>query len=790
MGVPAPSSLPRAWRGLAVGILSLAVLTLVKLPFAAYIGRPTPFLLYFGAVLCSAWFGGNAAGLITTLLAGLLGNVLFISPSLRPSLSIGAIAQLLLFTLEGLLITLLTTRLQSERSQAAAAQERARISLEWFRTALRSIGDAVVTTDRTGRITFLNPVAEELTGWKTEQAAGRPLSDIFRIYNEASRKPIESPVDRVLREGRIVGLANHTIRVRRDGSEIAIDDSAVPIKTDSGALVGVVLVFRNVSRERRLRAEVAAQRDQLKALIMAAPIGICVLRGPELVIELMNEPHRKRFGEAEHLGRSLLELNIDEANTAMLRRVFETGEPAAGVEVPATADYAGGRQTRYITYSVQPLRDADGQVERIVLFVSDVTEQLTARHRLEAARSEAELASRVKDEFLAMLGHELRNPLAPIVTALQLMNMQAGSAFARERSIIERQVKHMVRMVDDLLDISRITRGKVELARQSVDIAEIVTKAIEMASPLIEQRRHEVTTAATSGLFVEGDPVRLAQVVANLLNNAAKYTNKGGHLFIGAERSGDQIVLKVRDDGMGMAPDMLPHIFDLFVQERQALDRAQGGLGLGLSIVRSLVALHGGCVEAHSEGLGRGSEFTVRLPAIAAPAPSRASEPRPADTAPRAAGERLLVVDDNADALEVLCESLERLGYKTMRASDGPSALVLAAKAARDEDEAPGADAHARAGADGDGDARQRPTVGLLDIGLPLMDGYELARRLREVSGLEDIKLIAITGYGQSADRERSAAAGFDAHLVKPVSLEAVQKALERLRGARTSPNT
>ncbi|MFO0577734.1 MAG: ATP-binding protein [Polyangia bacterium] len=815
------------------------------------------------------------------------------------------------------------------------------------------------------------------------EAAGRPLSEIFRIYNETSREPIESPVERVLREGCVVGLANHTVLRRRDDSEVAIADSAAPIKADSGALVGVVLVFRNVTRERReeerrsfllrataemsssldyeqtlatvarllvpamadwcavdmleggvikrlavahvdpekvkyvtdlerryppdpsaptgtpkvlrtgqpeliaelsqemidaqardeehlrlirklalrsyiaapikygghggpggttrgvltlvraesgrtygpedlefasalaeraaiaienaqllreaqrLRAEAAAQRDQLTALIMAAPIGICVLRGRELVIELMNEPHRQRFGDGDRLGRSLLEFNIDATNTAMLQRVFETGEPAVGIEVPATADYAGGRQTRYVTYSVQPLRDVDGKVERIVLFVSDVTEQLTARHRLEAARAEAELASRVKDEFLAMLGHELRNPLAPIVTALQLMNLQAGSAFARERSIIERQVKHMVRMVDDLLDISRITRGKVELARQTVEVAEIVAKAIEMASPLIEQRRHEVTTAIASGLLVEGDPVRLAQVVANLLNNAAKYTNKGGHLFIGAERAeagtgtgtgtGDQIVLTVRDDGMGIAPDMLPRIFDIFVQERQALDRAQGGLGLGLAIVRSLVALHGGRVEAHSEGLGRGSEFTVRLPALptpsSTPVPSRGSQPRPVHAAlhsgpehgtdhppqhPGARGERLLVVDDNTDALEVLCESLERLGYSTLRAGDGPSALVRVAKAAPEH----------------------RPTVGLLDIGLPLMDGYELARRLREVSGLHDIQLIAITGYGQPADRERSAAAGFDAHLVKPVSLESVQKVLEQLRGARSGAKT
>ena len=251
MGVSAPTSLPRAWRGSVVGILSLAAVTAIKLAFTAQIGRPTPFLLFFGAVLCSAWFGGTAPGLLTTLLAALLGNILFISPLYELTLAPGPIAQTLLFVLEGVLITLLTTRLQSERMRSSAVEERSRISLEWFQTALRSIGDAVVTTDRTGRITFLNPVAEELTGWKTAEAAGRPLSEIFRIYNETSREPIESPVERVLREGCVVGLANHTVLRRRDGSEVAIADSAAPIRADSGALVGVVLVFRNATRERR-----------------------------------------------------------------------------------------------------------------------------------------------------------------------------------------------------------------------------------------------------------------------------------------------------------------------------------------------------------------------------------------------------------------------------------------------------------------------------------------------------------------------------------------------------------
>jgi CheY-like chemotaxis protein len=394
-------------------------------------------------------------------------------------------------------------------------------------------------------------------------------------------------------------------------------------------------------------------------------------------------------------------------------------------------------------------------------FTLEVTEQVMARRKVEEARLQAELANRSKDEFLAMLGHELRNPLAPILTTLQLMQLQGGTAFLRERNIIERQVKHVVRLVDDLLDISRITGGKVELALEPLGVAELVATAIEMASPLLERRQHHLQVAVAPGLRVQGDPVRLAQVLANVLNNAAKYTQDGGHIEIRGERDGDAVVLTVRDDGMGIAREMLPRVFDLFAQETQALDRSQGGLGLGLAIVRSLVSLHGGTVSAHSEGLGKGSLFTIRLPALTEAPRTSARSPRLMPGAATEDALLVLVVDDNADALELLAETLEVVGYRTLRATDGPAALALVAKA--------------------------RPAIALLDIGLPAMDGYELARRLHATPGLEQLKLIAVTGYGQPSDRERSAAAGFAEHLVKPVSLPTVQAAIERLRPRATA---
>jgi CheY-like chemotaxis protein/two-component sensor histidine kinase len=378
----------------------------------------------------------------------------------------------------------------------------------------------------------------------------------------------------------------------------------------------------------------------------------------------------------------------------------------------------------------------------------DVTE-------LTKARREAEMANRAKDEFLAMLGHELRNPLAPILTALQLMRLHGIQGAERERTIIERQVKHVVSLVDDLLDVSRITRGKVQLRRERVDLADTVAKAIEMTSPAIEERRHVLTVQVPRGIVVDGDPGRLAQIVANLLTNAAKYTDAGGRLLVAADLEGPAAVVRVADNGRGIAPEMLPRIFDLFSQERQEIDRSEGGLGLGLAIVRSLVHAHGGTVEAHSEGKGHGAEFVIRLPlsAHAADAPATPAEPLAAADR-ESSGLRILVVDDNADAAELLADSLQVLGHTTRVALNGPGAVEAAVEF--------------------------RPDVALLDLGLPVMDGFALADRLRSLPGSKDIELVAITGYGQQVDRQRTRDLGFEAHMVKPVNLEGLEAWLRR----------
>jgi len=367
---------------------------------------------------------------------------------------------------------------------------------------------------------------------------------------------------------------------------------------------------------------------------------------------------------------------------------------------------------------------------------------------LETAIDRVRDADRRKDEFLAMLGHELRNPLAPITTALELMDLKsAGSLLGKEREVIRRQVEHLSRLVDDLLDISRITGGKVSLAKQVVELSTVIAKAVEMASPLLEKRAHPlVVDVPRDGLPVMADPTRLAQVFQNLLTNAAKYSEPHSEIVVRARRSGGLLIVEFVDHGMGIPPELLPNLFDMFVQGARAIDRSEGGLGLGLTIAKSLCELHGGTLDASSLGPGKGSTFTIRLPASPLPV---AHANRPTERMPKLMrSTRVLVVDDNIDSAMMLDAYLRELGLEPHIAHDGPGALEAVEEFV--------------------------PDVAVLDIGLPVMDGYELARRLRERLGAQKLRLIAMTGYGQESDKQRAADAGFDHHLVKPIALEAL----------------
>ncbi|WP_437573435.1 ATP-binding response regulator [Sorangium sp. So ce887] len=500
---------------------------------------------------------------------------------------------------------------------------------EWLRVTLVSIGDAVIATDVGGRVVFMNPVAEQLTGWTEGEATGRPVDEVFHAIHEVTREPIESPTGRVLQEGSIVGLANHTLLVARGGGATPIDDSAAPIRDASGEIIGAVLVFRAIA-ERRALERLAEQR------------------------------------------------------------------------------------------------------------LADLV-----------------LADRRKNEFLAMLAHELRNPMAAIHTASTLLSApdEDPEAVTFAAAVVERQVRHMARLVDDLLDVARISQGKITLRAEVVDVSRVLQQSVETSRRPIEAGRHELHLSIAGGLpAVQGDATRLEQVFCNLLNNAAKYTPPGGNIWLSARGDHDEVVVSVRDDGGGIAPELLPHVFDVFVQGDQSLHRSRGGLGVGLALVKRLVELHGGSCSCASAGVGQGAEFIVRLPALRGEGAAVGARER--EPAMRAARLHVAVVDDNHDAANLLAVSLKRWGHDVVVAHDGLVALELVRE--------------------------HRPDVAVLDIGLPGIDGYELARRLRGEPSLDRCMLIAVSGYGQDADRQRAIDAGFDHHLLKPVEPAALMKLLAR----------
>ena len=502
----------------------------------------------------------------------------------------------------------------------------------------------------------------------------------------------------------------------------------------------------------RLRRVEQHQRAQLSLLFERAPLFMALLRGPDHVVALANDAYRALFGARDMIGRPIREVfpYASEEFFGAVERAWSTGESFVAHERRVHGD-------RFVTYSCRPFRDLDGRIDGVAVFGSDVTELVLARHRSEALAEQAQLADRRKDEFLAMLGHELRNPLAPIATAVKLMELRGDPESRREREVIERQLAHLSRLVDDLLDVQRIAHGKIALSRRVLDVAEVAAKAVEQATPLFESRQHDLAISVPRGqLFVDGDPVRLSQVIGNLLNNAAKYTPPRGHVALSARREGDEIVLRVTDDGVGIPADFLPRVFDLFAQSQRSRDRAEGGLGLGLSVVRSMVTLHGGTVGARSDGPGKGSEFTLRLPAAKPPDASESARAA-RKLAPAAGGPRILIVDDNVDAAEILGETLSALGHPVAVAHDGPQALEV--------------------------QRGFRADIGVFDLGLPVMDGYELVARMREL-GIAPPKVVALTGYGLDDDRERSRQAGFDAHMVKPVELDELTQLIASMKPA------
>lgn len=822
-------------------------------------------------------------------------------------------------------------QLIAESTARRVAEENARLineQRERLSVTLASIGDAVISTDAEGRIDFLNPVAQALLGWNRDEVARRPLSEVFRIVNEGTREPVPNPALRALQEGVVVGLANHTVLIAKDGSEYSIDDSAAPIRDADGQIVGSILVFRDISERKRRQEELQQSEQRLRLAMDSGRMGVwewnirteqmiwseslerlhgllpgtfggtlddfkslvhpadrqsvaaairhsmevdpnyevefrviwrnggvhwisakgMVLPGsdgrPERLIGLaMDITHRHR---AEHASKFLADAS---AALAVLVDFDSTLQKVASLAVPHFADWAtvdlleaNGSLRRVAVAHVdrtkialahelhrrfppdqealhgvwhiirsgkaeliseindtvlsETIRDPEliallrelglksyigvplkvrGKTLGVATFISaesgylyDATD-LAVAHELadrgaiaiENTRLYHELrdADRRKDEFLATLAHELRNPLAPLRNSVQILKMSRvdSETLQQTRDMMERQVQHLVRLVDDLLDVSRVMRGKIELRREHIEMATIVARAVETATPFIEGPGHQLEISLPDeSLRLYADPVRLVQVVGNLLTNAAKYSEANGHIWLRARREGNEAVLSIKDTGIGIAPDMLPHVFELFVQADSATSKAQGGLGIGLTLVKNLVELHKGNVSARSEGLGKGAEFIVRLP-LSFPEQNLMTSTDESETMPESliVSHRLLVVDDNYDAAMSLAILLRLMGHTVEVAHDGSAAVQIVRSS--------------------------KPDLVFLDIGMPGMDGYEVARQIRGTPGLERTVLAALTGWGQQEDRRRTAEAGFDYHLVKPPEPELIQQLISGL---------
>jgi PAS domain S-box-containing protein len=999
-------------------------------------------------------------------------------------------------------------RLVEEAAARRAAEENAQLirdQREWLRVTLTSIGDAVIATDIQGHVTLLNPVAEALTGWTQGDADGQPLEAVFVICNEQTRQTVENPVKKVLRDGITVGLANHTVLINRDGTERPIDDSAAPIRDEMGEMIGVVLVFRDVTEHRRAQNELKASESRKSAILETALDCIITMDhngkvvdfnsaaertfgysrsqivGQELSEFIIPESLRERYqqglarylatGEGPVLGhrhelpalradgtktpvevsitcssmdgpplftaylrdisdlkrsesilagqKRVLELLVqseplpavldalcevmegqsDEGLLATVLLMTEDGQrlrPVAGRQVPVeyvravdgiqigpvaascgTAAFRGepvvvtdiatdplwdsyrelalgqGLQAGWSTpilssqgtvlgtfavyyrtprgptdgerrlmgiltstaavaierrraegalrkseqtarflaeasaalavlvdfdstlqkvaclavpsfadWASVDLVQGDGTLKRVAVahvnpakvelahelhrrfppdpaapqgvwtilrtgkaeIVTEISDELlkqsvkddellriirelglksylgvplkvrgkaigvitfiaaesgrryadadlaTAQDvadRAAIAIDNAELyrelrdADRRKDEFLATLAHELRNPLAPIRNGLQVMRLAGldGETVLEARNMMERQLNQMVRLVDDLMDVSRITRNKLDLKKQRVDLADVIESAVETSRPLIEQAGHEFSlTLPPIPVYLNADATRLAQVFSNLLNNSAKYTNSGGRIRLIAEIRGEEVTVRVQDNGLGIPSDALPRLFQMFSQVDRNMERAQGGLGIGLTLVRRLVEMHGGTVEAHSDGPGRGSEFVVRLPWTKEETMGNQT-PTTEDNSAKTSKRRILIVDDNQDSATSLGIMLKLMGNETRTAHDGLAAIETA--------------------------SAFLPDIILLDIGLPKLNGYEACRRIREQPWSRGMVIVALTGWGQEEDRRRSADAGFDHHMVKPVELDALSRLLSEGRGER-----
>ncbi|MDP9035859.1 MAG: PAS domain S-box protein [Myxococcota bacterium] len=702
------------------------------------------------------------------------------------------------------------------RAQRLESETRLRHSLE---TTLRSIGDAVIATNLSGAVTFLNPVAERLTGWTQEEALGRPVHEVFRIVNEETRAVVESPVERVLREGGVVGLANHTVLVSKDGRETPIDDSGAPIREASDTMMGVVLVFRDVSAKKldeRRRAflsdavtVMAVSLDYQATLARVAGFAVPMIADwctvdvvePEVGLRRVATAHVDplKVGLAQHVNERY---PPDPNGPTGVFNVLRTGASELYAEIPDRLLVAAAqdeehlrllRDLRLRSAMIVPLT-ARGQTLGAITFVyaesgrtftpGDVAfaEDLARRAAVaidnarlyaaeQQARQVADAANRVKDEFLATVSHELRTPLNAIMGWAKMLGVAAADPdrVARAIMIIERNAVAMARLIEDLLDVSRIVSGKVRLEVEAVDIEKVLEATAESAKPAAAAKGVTIDVSTERSAPMQADPKRIEQIVANLLSNAVKFSNRAQRVDVRLRGTASAYEIRVTDSGRGIDPRFLPHVFDPFRQADPTITRRHGGLGLGLAITRELVELHGGTIEAKSEGEGRGATFVVTLPRHPRSSPRDANSDGSAgerDAIGRVReleGLRVLVVDDEEDARVLVRTILEECGCSVRVASSAAEAMGVI----------------------------ESETLDLLvsDIGMPVDDGYSLMTRVRSCGMPRGaLPAIALTAFTRSEDRRRALDAGFARHVAKPVDpaeLVAVVASFVRSMGPR-----
>jgi PAS domain S-box-containing protein len=728
----------------ALGLVAVVVAVLLRWLLDPLMGDSLPLVTLFGAVAAAVWLGGYRVAVPVTIVGYVACNYLFIPPRggfdfSRPNI-VGLVAYLFTCTL-----------IMFFGEAARTAETRAHQRRELFHVTLRSIGDAVITTDLQGYITDLNPVAESLTGWSHDDALGQPLDRVFNIVNEATRQPVENPAIRALREGVVVGLANHTVLIRKDGQECPIDDSAAPIRNEFGYVSGCVLIFRDVTAQRLIERNRAGQllTARLLASIVESSNDAIISKSLDGIIQSWNAAAERLFGYTaeravgKHISLIIPPERIAEEDTIIAR--IKDGQRIEHFETERMRS-----DGRHITVSltISPLKDDAGNVIGASKIARDMTERKRLEDNLRKLASDLSETDRRKNEFLATLAHELRNPLAPMSNMLELLKRSDSNPelLKQAHDTIERQLAQLVRLVDDLLDLNRITYDRLELRRSDVELATVVQQAVEVSRPLIDAAGQKLTIdLPDEAIYLNADGARLAQVFGNLLNNSCKYTRPHGAISLSARRNGNnELLVSVRDNGAGIPSDKIDSIFDMFMQVDRSSDRSQDGLGIGLTLVKRLVEMHGGSIAAHSAGEGQGSEFVVQLPIIDKPAMVSSSV---SDADPKSPSQRrILVVDDNVDSAESLAMLLEITGNQTYLAHDGVEAIESVEK--------------------------YLPEVVLLDIGLPKLDGHEVCRRVREQPWGKDIRIIALTGWGQDDDRRKSEEAGFNGHLVKPVDYD------------------